>query len=53
MAKTAKTGDTIKWNGQTLTADKKFVPTTKDMILLVVLGMLDPRLPARVKSHLV
>ena len=47
----AKTGYTIGWNGQTLTAERKFVPTTKGMILLVVLGMLDTRLPVHVKSH--
>ena len=47
----AKTGYTIGWNGQTLTTEKKFWPTTKDMILLDVLGILNTRLPAHVKSH--
>ena len=51
MANTEKTLDTIKWNGQTLTANKKFGPTTEDLILLVVLAMLYQRLPAHVKSH--
>ena len=41
----------IRWNDNTLTEDEKFGPTTEDMILIVVLGLLDQRLPAHVKSH--
>ena len=51
MANKAKQGDLIKWNGETMQSDEKLSPTFEDMILLIVLGLVDPRLPEYVKSH--
>ena len=51
MAYTAKRDDVIKWSGETMPSDEKLSPTLEDMILLIVLGLIDPRLPGYVKSH--
>jgi len=51
MNNMARNGDRIRWKGTTLQEDEKLSPTFEDMILLNVVGMLDQRLPAYIKTH--
>jgi len=52
QANLGKTGDTIAWQNQAvLDTDEKMSPTFEDMILANVLGIIDPRLPAHIKTH--
>ena len=43
-------GTHIKWKQQTLTVDESLSPTFEDHILLTVLQIIDPRLPAKVRE---
>ena len=52
LANLGKTGDAIRWqNVEALEEDEKLSPTFEDMILLNVLGLIDPRMPAHIKEH--
>ena len=50
MGNLGKTGDNIQWQSKTLTEDEKLSPTMEDLILLNVLSLLHPKLPAYVKE---
>ena len=48
----AKTGDTIKYRGNLqLTEDEKMTPMLEDLVMMNVLSLIDPRLPAFIRSH--
>ena len=47
----AKKNDVILWKSQTLTEDEKITPSHEDLILLNVLTLLHPKLPAFVKEQ--
>ena len=47
----AKRGDEIKWKKTTLESDEKLSPSHEDLILLNVLTLLHPKLPAYVKEQ--
>ena len=47
----ARRGDEIKWKNTTLTEDEKLSPSHEDLILLNVLTLIHPKLPAYVKEH--
>jgi hypothetical protein len=47
-----KKGDIITWmNNSVLLIDEQLSPTFEELILAVVLGLIDNRLPGHVKSH--
>ena len=47
----AKRGDEIKWKKTNLTQDEKLSPSHEDLILLNVLTLIHPKLPAYIKEH--
>ena len=48
----AKSGDTIKYKDNlALTEDERLTPMLEDLVLINVIGMIDARLPAFVRSH--
>ena len=47
----ARRGDEIKWKKINLTEDEKLTPSHEDLILLNVLTLIHPKLPAYVKEH--
>ena len=48
----AKNGDTIKYKDNLeLTEDERMTPMLEDLVLINVIGMIDARLPAFVRSH--
>ena len=52
MANLGKQGDAIRWlNVEELEEDEKLSPTMEDLILLNVLTLIDPRMPAHIKDH--
>ena len=51
IANLKKRGDRIHWQEANLDQDEKLTPTFEDTILLDVLGVIDPRLPAHVCDH--
>ncbi len=51
MGNLGKKGETIKWQDSTLAQDEKLTPSHEDLILLNVLFLLHPRLPAFVKEN--
>jgi hypothetical protein len=46
-----KRGDHIEWMDHEMERDEKLSPTFEDLILLTVLGLIDRRLPAHIRSH--
>ena len=51
MGNLGKKGDKILWQDSTLAQDEKLSPSHEDLILLNVLFLLHPRLPAFIKEH--
>jgi len=52
VANLGKQGDAVAWlNIEELEADERLTPTTEDLILLNVLGLIDPRMPGHIKDH--
>ena len=51
MGNMAKKGDVILWKQETMAADEKLSPTQEDLILLNVLTLIHPKLPAYVKEN--
>ena len=47
----AKKDDRIEWKNETLTSDEKLTPSHEDLILMNVLQILHPKLPAYIKEH--
>jgi hypothetical protein len=52
IASLKKKGDFIMWqNNKVLTEDEQLSPTFEEMILTVVLGLIDTRLPEHIMDH--
>lgn len=52
IASLQKKGDIIMWQKSTmLTEDEQLSPTFEELILAIVLGLIDSRLPGHVKDH--
>ena len=47
----AKQNDRIKYKNTVLTEDEKMSPMLEDLVLLMVIQEIDPRLPAFIKTH--
>lgn len=50
MGNLGKTGDTVQWQNTVLVEDEKLSPTMEDLVLVNVLQLLHPKLPAYVKE---